>query len=163
MLDPLSAVKLLLVPVDGSDAAYSALATACDFARHHKASVAALHVIEVPRSLPLDADLGEEAERGEIILTRAEAVAKEHDTKVRAELVQARQAGHAVVDEALDSKADAIVVGLDYHRPYGRFQMGRLPLYVLENAPCEVWLFRYAPKDEHEHGHRPPDGGVRRE
>jgi nucleotide-binding universal stress UspA family protein len=163
MQDPLDSVKSLLVPLDGSDAAFSALSAACDIARHHKATVAALHVIEVPRSLPLDAELSEEAERGEIILTRAEQIARNHDMKVRAELVQARQAGHAVVDEALDSKADAIVVGLDYHRPYGRFQMGRLPLYVLENAPCEVWLFRYAPKEEHDHGHRPPDGGVRRE
>lgn len=163
MPDPLDAVKSLLVPLDGSDAAFSALAAACDIARHHKATVAALHVIEVPRSLPLDAELSEEAERGEIILTRAESIAKEHDIKVRADLVQARQAGHAVVDEALDSKADAIVVGLDYHRPYGRFQMGRLPLYVLENAPCEVWLFRYAPKEEQDHSHRTPDGGLRRE
>jgi nucleotide-binding universal stress UspA family protein len=165
MPDPLGGVKSLLVPIDGSDAAYSALAAACDIARHHKATVATIHVIEVPRSLPLDAELGEEAERGEIILLRAEAIAKEHDIKVRADLVQARQAGHAVVDEAMDSKADAIVVGLDYHRPYGRFQMGRLPLYVLENAPCEVWLFRYAPREGEDHGHHPPDAvtGARRE
>src|SRR5688572_20514895 len=44
MLDPLGGVKSLLVPIDGSEAAYSALATACDFAKRHKASVAALHV-----------------------------------------------------------------------------------------------------------------------
>ncbi len=163
MPDPLDAVKSMLVPLDGSDAAYAALSTACDIAKHHRATVSALHVIEVPRSLPLDAELSEEAERGEIILTRAEQIAKDHNMKVRAELVQARQAGHAVVDEAVDSNADAIVVGLDYHRPYGRFQMGRLPLYVLENAPCQVWLFRYAPTGDHEHGHRPPDGAVRRE
>lgn len=147
-IDPLGDVKSMLVAVDGSPSSYNALAVACDIARRSKATVSVLHVIEVPRSLPIDADLGPEVERGEMILTRAEEVADEHDVQLEGELLQARQAGHAVVDEAIDVGADAIIVGLEYHRPYGRFQLGRLPQYVLENAPCEVWLFRYAPAEE---------------
>ena len=54
----------------------------------------------------------------------------------------------AIVDEAIESDVDAIVVGVDYQRPYGRFRLGRLPQYVLAHAPCEVWLFRYMPTDE---------------
>ena len=38
------------------------------------------------------------------------------------------------------------MIGIDYHRPHGSFQLGRLPQYALVNAPCEVWLIRYPPE-----------------
>ncbi len=140
-------VERLLVPLDGSNACYQALGSACDIARMHNASVSALYVIEVPRTLPLDADLERNFERGEAILSRAEEVAREHKVQIEGSMCQARQAGHAVVDEAIERAADAIVVGVEYERPYGRFRLGRLPQYVLAHAPCEVWLFRYTPAD----------------
>ena len=148
-VDPLGAITSFLVAVDGSDASHSALAIACDVARRNHAKVTALHVIEVPRSLPLEAELEPEAERGEQILTRAEQIADAHDVQIEGALLQAREAGQALVDEAIDLGTDAIVVGLDYqHRPYGRFELGRLPQYVLANAPCQVWLIRYAPESD---------------
>lgn len=144
-LEPLRKVGRYLVPVDGSDASYAALAATCDVARLNKADVAALLVIEVPRTLPLDADMRAAFDRGEDILTQAEQIGRDHKVNVDAAMCQARQAGHAVVDEAIEDGTDAIVVGVDYERPYGRFRLGRLPEYVLANAPCEVWLFRYSP------------------
>ena len=147
-LDPIREVGRYLVPLDGSDAAYAALASTCDVARLHRAGVSALFVIEVPRTLPLTADMRSNVERGEDILTHAEQVGRDHKVKVDASMCQARQAGHAVVDEAIEDGVDAIVVGVGYHRPYGRFRLGRLPEYVLANAPCEVWLFRYAPDED---------------
>ena len=133
------------MPLDGSDAAYHALEAACT-AAGRGAQISCLHVIEVPRSLPLDATVMTAVDRGERILARAEEIAKRHHVTLRAELLQARQAGHAVVDEAIERAVDAIVVGVEYHRPYGRFELGRLPLYVLAYAPCEVWLIRHRPE-----------------
>ena len=132
-----------LVAVDGSDAAYAALGVTCDLAKRTKASVTVLYVIEVPRSVALDAELEGDVERGEGILARAERVAAERGVTVQADLIQARQAGHAVVDEAVDRGVGAIVLGVEYHRPLGQFTLGRLPLYVLEHAPTQVWLIRY--------------------
>ncbi len=146
--DPIREVGRYLVPLDGSDAAFAALAATCDVARLHRAGVSALFVIEVPRTLPLDSDMRSKVERGEDVLTHAEQVGRDHKVKVDASMCQARQAGHAVVDEAIEDGIDAIVVGVGYHRPYGRFRLGRLPEYVLANAPCEVWLFRYAPHED---------------
>jgi nucleotide-binding universal stress UspA family protein len=144
-IDPLGDITQFLVPVDGSAAGYHALAVTCDIAKRTGAKVATLYVIEVPRSLPVEADLSPEAAAGEEILIRAEHVADEHDVQVEGALLQARDAGQALVDEALDSGAGAIVIGLDYDRkPYGRFEIGRLPRYVLANAHCEVWVIRYA-------------------
>lgn len=143
--EPLRKIGRYLVPVDGSDASYAALAATCDVARLNRAEVSALFVIEVPRTLPLDADMRGAFDRGENILTQAEQIGRDHKVEIDASMCQARQAGHAVVDEAIEGGTDAIVVGVDYARPYGRFRLGRLPEYVLANAPCEVWLFRYSP------------------
>jgi nucleotide-binding universal stress UspA family protein len=136
-------VRSYLVPVDGSEAAYHALGVACDLARRSKATVHVLHVIEVARSLALDAELDAEVRHGEEILNRAEQVASDHGVAVEGDLLQARQAAHAVVDEAVERDVDAIVMGVEYHRPLGLFELGRLPTYVLEHAPTQVWLIRY--------------------
>lgn len=140
--DPLQA-RSLFVPLDGSDAANGALIAACEIARTTKATVSAVYVIEVPRSLPLDADLVAEGQRGEEILERAEEIAASHDVRLDGDMLQARQAGHVIIDEAVERGADAIVIGVAYHRPYGRFELGRLAEYVLEHAPGLVWLIRY--------------------
>jgi nucleotide-binding universal stress UspA family protein len=141
--DSLARLKSYIVPLDGSEAAFNALNVACDIARRSKARVDVLCVIEVPRSLPLDAELAHEAQRGEAILDRAEQIGASYKVQLQADLLQARQAAHAVVDEAIERGVDAIIVGLDYHRPHGHFALGRLPMYVLEHAPTEVWLIRY--------------------
>ena len=151
-VDPLSAIKHFLVPVNGTAASYNALAVACDIARRTHASVSVLYVIEVPRSLPLDAQLEDELEQGEAILQRAEEVADQQDIQLEGELLQARQAGHALVDEAVDQGMDAIALGVDYHQPLGRFQLGRVPQYVLAHAPCEVWVLRYPVEEARRNG-----------
>lgn len=142
--EELSDVHSYLVPVDGSEASFHALGFVCDLAKRGKCTVHILHVIEVPRSVALDADLDAEVQRGEEILDRAERVASEHGITAVGDLLQARQAGHAVVDEAVERGVNAIVIGVEYHRPLGVFSLGRLPSYVLEHAPSEqVWLIRY--------------------
>lgn len=140
---PLADIRSFIIPLDGSDAAYGALAAACEVSRRSKADLLALHVIEVPRSLPVDAEMADAAQRGEAILDRADAIARESRVRLRADLLQARQAGHAVVDEAVERGTEALLVGVDYRRPRGRFALGRLPMYVLEHAPTLVWLLRY--------------------
>ncbi len=120
-----------------------AVAVACSIARRNKGKVYAVHVIEVKRSLPLDADLAEEASSGEDVLTRAERVAADADCKLEGELLQAREAGHAIVDEAMERNVDLILMGAEHKAPLGEYQMGRLTQYVLKTAPCSVWLWRH--------------------
>ena len=146
-VDPLKAIKSILVAVDGSDASYNALATVCDIARNSKARVSVLHVIEVPRALPLDADMPGEAERGESVLTEAERLCEGHRVKVHGELVQARQAGVAIVDEATAGGIDAIALGLSFQPQIGRWfseqedQAGGPKVVVLAH---KFWLSRFS-------------------
>ena len=58
-------------------------------------------------------------------------------------LLQARDVGAALVDEAAERQADLLVVGLAYRRRFGGdFAIGRTVPYVLKNAPCAVWVVR---------------------
>lgn len=136
------AFKSILVPVSGNEASLTAVEFACTVAKRTRGKVHVVHVIEVRRALPLDADLTAEAQRGEEILSQAESAARRQDFDVEGELLQARDAAHAIVDEATERNADAIIIGVPYRRPFGEFELGRVPMQVLKTATCEVVLMR---------------------
>ena len=126
--DPTAGVRTILVPVDGSPASMDAIAFACSVAKRNKGKVYAVHVIEVKRSLPLDADLTEEASSGEDVLVRAEKVAQAADFKIEGELLQAREAGHAIVDEAMERGVAVPPIRMFFSRSIsnGRFLSPRM-------------------------------------
>lgn len=142
-------IKNVLVPVDGSRAGYDALALACHLSKRNKGTVYAVYVIEVARNLPLDAEMSNEASSGEAVLTEAEHVADEVDYKISGELLQARDKGHAIVDEATDRNVDAIVMGVGYESGRGEFANAEDAEYVVRNAGCKVILFRGSVGDVH--------------
>src|SRR5579884_1339102 len=102
----LLSVRRILVPCDGSEVAFAALALACDVAKRNGGQVYAVHVIIVRRSLPLDAEMGPETARGN-------SIGKQLGIDVQSELLQARDAGTSIVDEAADLDVDAIFLGLE--------------------------------------------------
>ena len=58
-------------------------------------------------------------------------------------LLQARDVGAAIVDETIERGADLLVVGLPYRKRFGgEFAIGRTIPYILQNAPCAVWVVR---------------------
>ncbi len=132
----------VLVPVEGTSSDQAAVELACNLASVWKGTVYVLHVIEIERSLPLDAELPDAAMRAEEVLTAMEDVAKPHKCKVQAEMLQSRRAGPAIVQASADRQVDAIVVGADYATSYGSFSLGATVPYLLENAPCKVILWR---------------------
>ena len=140
--EPGLAFKSILVPVNGSEASLMAVEFACTLAKRNRGKVHVVHVIEVRRSLPLDADLVSEAQRGEDILSQAEGAAKRQDFEVEGDLLQARDAGHAIVDEAVERQADAIILGVPFRKPFGEFELGKVPAHVLRTAQCEVIMLR---------------------
>jgi nucleotide-binding universal stress UspA family protein len=141
--DPTSGFRSILVPIDGSAASMDAIMLACSIAKKNKGKVYAVHVIEVKRSLPLDAEMPDEATSGEGLLTKAERAASEADFRIEGELLQARDAGHAIVDEAMERGVDLILMGAEHRAPTGEYQMGRVTQYVVKSAPCSVWLWRH--------------------
>ena len=141
--------NLILVPVSGSVVDERAIDIAILMARRYHSTVTAIHVVEVPQQLPLEAEMGAEVERGDKILRNASACAAEYGYELEVELLQARSAGAALVDEALGRGARLIVLGALVRRRAGEVSPGRTTIpYVLKNAPCEVVICRRARTDD---------------
>lgn len=137
----------LVVPVSGGGSDRRVIEVACRIGRTCHPELTLIYVVEVQQSMPLDAELPEEFNRGEGVLRDAALIAaefvKSEHGQVFTELLQARSAGAAIVDEALDRHADAVVLGASVGRRYGRLTTGDTVDYVLKNAPCEVLLVRH--------------------
>lgn len=135
-------VSCVLVPVKGRTTDAEAIGVACNIAKKDKGTVYAIYVIEVKRSLPIDAEDADQVARGDRVLEQAEAAARAHGYQIRTEILQAREVGPAIVDEATERDIDLIILGVEYKRRFGQFDTGRTVPYVLRNAPCRVWVMR---------------------
>jgi nucleotide-binding universal stress UspA family protein len=116
---------------------------AIELARAWKMDLVAIHVVEVDWSHDLDEDLASDNESASAILDVAEAMAEKNKLTLETELLQARDVGAALVDEAAELDADLVILGLPYRKKFGGdFAMGRTVPYVLQNAPCAVTVVR---------------------
>lgn len=115
-------------------------------ALRQKGEITLVYVVEVMQSMPLDAELPTEVSRGEQVLREAQRhIDRQAELKrctVTTELLQARSAGAAIVDEAIDRHANVIMLSASLQRKHGKLTIGDTVDYVLKNAPCEVLLIR---------------------
>ncbi|MBM4447279.1 MAG: universal stress protein [Chloroflexi bacterium] len=135
-------LERILVAVNGKDSDVEVVKLACDLAKKPKAKIFVVYVIEVKRSLPLDAVIESEIRRAEETLARAEDIASNRDYEIETDLIQGRDAGPAIVDEAMEKEVDLILMGFTHKKRFGVFNLGRVIPYVLEEAPCRVLLYR---------------------
>ncbi len=131
----------ILVPVIGTEADDEAVRLACQLAKRAKGKIWATYVVILKRTLPLDAEIEPEIRKAEEILDRAETVAEENDYELETDLLQAREAGPTIVDEAVERKVDLIIMGIEYKTWFGQFSLGNVVPFVLKNAPCQVILY----------------------
>ncbi len=136
--------RSILAPVVDDSASLEAVAIGASLARQAKGDLTLIHVIEVERSLPLTADLDIEAQRGEELLRRACAIAEREagGVAINDELLQARVAGPAIVEEAEARDVDVILLGVGWTPLLGQFEVGPTAGYVLKHASCNVWIVR---------------------
>jgi nucleotide-binding universal stress UspA family protein len=112
----------------------------CQMAKGAKRKVHLVHVIEVPRSLPLKAVLTQESEKADQMLNAALKIADRVGCDAIPEVVQARDAGSAIVDEAEDHHCGLLLIGCVRHKNNAQSEPSKTISYVLANAPCRVWL-----------------------
>ena len=135
--------RSILAPVVDDSASLEAVAIGASLARQEKGVLTLLHVIEVERSLPVTADMELEAQRGEELLRRARVLAAEAgNITINDELLQARVAGPAIVEEAEARGVDVIMMGVGWSPLLGQFEVGPTAGYVLRHASCNVWIVR---------------------
>jgi nucleotide-binding universal stress UspA family protein len=132
-----------VVALNGGPSDTRIIRLVADEARHSKAELIAVHVVEIDWTLPLDADIAGRSEDVQRVLDSAESVAEDYKVRLESVLLQARDVGAAIVDEAIERDADLLVVGLPYRKRFGgEFAIGRTIPYILQNAPCAVWVVR---------------------
>ena len=132
----------ILVTVSGGSLDEEMVDFACYQAKRARGRLYAVYVIEVKRELPLEVDLAAEVEKGEEILQNAEDVARRWKQEMDTEVLQARDAGTAIVEEAERRGVDLVIVGLRYRKKFDQFYMGSTASHVLKNAPCRVCVCR---------------------
>jgi len=132
-------VKKVLVPTRGG-VQTETVQVACELARFHGASLTAIHVIEIPYSMPLDTDISHRIYMAEVILKRAEAIAREYNIHLNVKIVRSRSIPETILETIEQEKYDLLVLGTmktSRETPKG---LGTITEKILKHAPCRVWV-----------------------
>jgi len=132
----LDVARLILVPTTGQPYSQRAVELACRLAQEHRAEIMLVYVVEVPRTLGLDAPLDPAEREAQQALETGREVVLLHNLPVRTMVRRAREAGDGIIAAARDHNADLIVMGIaGNHRGH---TWGRTAEALLHRAPCEV-------------------------
>ena len=132
----------VLVPIGGTEADEEAIKLACGLTRKNKDKIWAIYVITIKRSLPLEAEIESEIREAEDMLDRVVNTAEEQGYEIDTNILQAREAGPAIIDEAAERDVDLILIGIKHKTRFGQFSLGNVVPYVLKNAHCPVILYQ---------------------
>jgi nucleotide-binding universal stress UspA family protein len=133
------AYRRVLVPV-ANDADMHAMTIACRLAADRDAFVEAVHVVEMPLELPLDAHMLAEDVKAKRLLGNAAAVGDLHGVRVVQRVVRGRAAGEAIVAMATADTIEIVVLGATVHAHVTRRAraLGSTVEFILTHAPCRV-------------------------
>jgi nucleotide-binding universal stress UspA family protein len=144
-----TAYKRVVIALSGGAVDESIVRLAIETTRQSHAELIAVHVVELDWTQPLDADVAEQSEAAQRVLDTAEGIAELMHAKMDSVLVQARDVGAAIVDEAAAREADLIILGLQYKTRFGGdFAIGKTIPYALKSATCAVWVVREPMREE---------------
>ena len=132
----------VLLAISGASSDGELVQLACNVAQKAKGKLYVVHVLEVPRSLPLDANMTEESRRADAILTHIEDAASKMKCQLESEIIQARDVAQTLVDEAEDRQVGLLILGMQRREKYGKFYLGTVIPVVLSSARCRVWVIR---------------------
>ncbi|HEY5257095.1 MAG TPA: universal stress protein [Candidatus Baltobacteraceae bacterium] len=133
-------VGSIIVVFSGDIASSHMLALAAKLARRATSELLALYVIEVPYTLPPDAEMPDEERLGMDALGAAETIAVNNGVDLRTEVVKARVTSQAVLDIAKREKADLIILGSFREGKYTGAPLGRAIETIAAEAKCDVLI-----------------------
>jgi basic amino acid/polyamine antiporter, APA family len=128
----------VLVAFEEGTYSQGAIATALKLASHRKADVRVIVTVDVPQHLDIDAPLPDAEATAQAIIEEARQWAgRRQRIKGQVAKVRAGEAGHRIVREAVEARAEAIVMPMPSHRPAGKL-LSRTLETVLGKRPCRV-------------------------
>jgi nucleotide-binding universal stress UspA family protein len=133
-------IKHILLPLR-STTQTETVQIACDLAKMHKGKITALHVIEVPFSMPLDTVIPHRLELASMVLKTAEAIALDQGIVMEMEIVRARGIADAIIDVLSRDGYDLLLLeSTKVPEKGGRQAMGALLTELIQRAPCRTWV-----------------------
>ncbi len=115
-------------------------ALAAKLARGERSELLAIYVIEVPYTLPPDAEMALEERAALDALGAAETIAVNNGVSLRTETIKARSTKQAVLDVARREKAALIVLGSFREGKYTGAPFGRTIEEIAADAKCDVLI-----------------------
>jgi nucleotide-binding universal stress UspA family protein len=116
------------------------MALAAKLSRGERSELLAVYVIEVPYTLPPDAEMPLE-ERGALdALGAAETIATEVGVSIRTEIIKSRSTKQAVLDLAKRERANLIILGSFREGKYTGAPLGRTIEEIAADAKCDVLI-----------------------
>jgi APA family basic amino acid/polyamine antiporter len=133
--------RTIVVPVTRSPESEEALVAAARLAAQRRATVAIVHVLELPHELSLDASVPEREEAADDLLDAARALVEQYGVRVVTRLARGRSAAAEIVEEARRRDADLVVLGARRQQLAARRTLFGLTVdRVLKQAPCRVLI-----------------------
>jgi nucleotide-binding universal stress UspA family protein len=132
------AIKKILVPTSGTLYSERGIELACRLGEEQKAEIYLVNVIEVPRTLPLEAPMPQAEAQAEEIIKRGEEIVSLRGLEGKGEVKRGRVAGEEIIRVAKDWEADLIVMGIRSEIRMAQEILGRTSDVILRRAPCEV-------------------------
>lgn len=133
-------IKHILVPtLNGVQ--IETLQAACELAKYHGAHVTALHILEIPSSLPLDsqgAGIVERTVEANEVLKQAEAIARELNVTIEGHVVRSRSLSDTLISVLKQKRHDLLVI--EAAQDKGKKGYSAHTQKILSQAPCRVWL-----------------------
>ena len=116
------------------------MALAAKLARGERSELLAVYVVEVPYTLPPDAEMAVEERAGLDALGAAETIALNNDVTLRTETIKARSTKQAVLDIAKRERANLIILGSFREGKYTGAPLGRTIEEIAAEAKCDVLI-----------------------
>lgn len=116
------------------------MALAAKLARGERSELLAIYVIEVPYTLPPDAEMQIEERAALDALGAAETIATNNGVTLRTETVKARSTKQAVLDIAKKEKANLLILGSFREGKYTGAPLGRTIEEIAADAKCDVLI-----------------------
>jgi K+-sensing histidine kinase KdpD len=132
----------VLLAISGSTLDTQLVQMGCTVSQKLKGKLYVVHVLEVPRTLRLDANMAEQSKHADAILTHVEDAAGKIKCQLESEIIQARDVAQTLVDEAEDRQVGLLILGMQRREKYGKFYLGTTIPAVLSSAKCRVWIIR---------------------
>ena len=135
-------ISSVLVPVTGFPIDREALQVALKVTSSSHGQIFAVYVAEIPLSLPLNSLPPKDLEKGEKILSELTEYATANNRSIETELLLTRSKGDTLINESIEREVDLIIMGIQYTKNHGEFELDEAVNNLLQNSPKSVWILR---------------------